>query len=99
MTNPRSRMKGPIRARLWISGGDPSAVTKLLGIQPDWTAAKGDLISSFGRSRRKDSVWELMGSAEGNPLDVEPYVKSILVRIAGVKDRIAKLDRKIFSVE
>lgn len=96
-----------IRASLLIRGGDnPDEVTQLLGMNPDESYRKGAPIpmppnAQYTVKKTRvyaTSIWQLNAELKEYSYDVEDYVKNLLCRVQRVDGKIARLDRRRFSV-
>lgn len=96
-----------IRVSLLIRGGDdPSEISRLLNMVPDESYRKGEAIPLPPNAKYKvrkqrvyaSSIWKINARLKQYSYDVEDYVLDVLSCVREVADKIARLDRRRFSV-
>ena len=81
-----------ITVYLRISGFscDPSAITEILGIQPDKVWRKGDLLMHTEKFKHKDNGWEIK-SVSSDTIYLESHITDILKTALPVRDKFKNL--------
>ncbi|MBI5204398.1 MAG: DUF4279 domain-containing protein [Nitrospirae bacterium] len=103
-----SERKPNIRVFLDIRGfsGNPSRITELLGIEPDESWSKGDIVPAkfvsgrviYDKSKsikRKYSCWTIRASLKKYSFNMEDYIKDIIKKIAPVRNKFKKLPKSV----
>ena len=83
-------------AYFWVSDFDcdPEVISDILGLKPNRSFKKGDLISDKSKNRWKHSSWEYLSSLPRNEPCQDAHISNLVEVMLKKKDAIKKLKEK-----